>query len=341
MSSVHPNVAVVIVNWQRPKDTIECVRSVLAGDLPRVQVLVVDNGSHDDSVDQFKQAIPDISIMASLQKQEFYRRDAENAEKNNEEPSALCVSAVKKDLFAVSSIIPLPENLGFAGGYNAGIQHALAGPATHVFLLNNDTTIEPETIPALLDASWDVAVPKILFYDEPRRIWAAGCRWRSLPPSVAMIGFRRGDAPAYDFPRPLDFATGCALMVKRQVLEKLGGFDADFESYMEDYDFCYRVRQAGFTIGYVPRARILHKGSQTLGEYTSRRWWHQGKNTVLFYRKDNRYTWGALWIFLFWVTLRETIKGHIGILPGFWGGVREGLRFLKQKKANSDGNHEV
>jgi hypothetical protein len=79
----------------------------------------------------------------------------------------------------------------------------------------------------------------------------------------------------------------------------------------------------------VPEARILHKVSRTLGTASPSRWQQQGKNTVLFYRKDNRFPAWQLWIFLAWFTLRETIKLQIAILPHFWRGVRVGLKTLK------------
>ena len=288
------SVYVVIVNWERPHDTIECVRSVQASDVAQLEILVVDNGSTDDSMQQISQACPGVTLLA------------------------------------------LPRNLGFAGGYNAGIECALASGAEFVFILNNDTTIEPMTIRALVAAPWDVCVPKILRYHEPGRIWAAGARWRRFPPSVVMLGYGilehgEADGPQWDSPRPLDYATGCALMIKRRVLKEVGGFDPDFENYMEDYDFCHRVRAVGYSIGYVPKAKVFHKVSQALGLASPRWWWYMGRNTVLFYRKGRRFSSWQLWSFASWVTLRETVKGNVSCLPHFWRGVKNGLEFLEQK----------
>jgi len=287
ISNNPPLVAVVIVNYRRLRDTLECLQSVMDSTGVRLEVIVVDNGSGDDSAEQIRSIYPEISLVA------------------------------------------LSENKGFASGYNTGIEWALAGSAEDIFLLNNDTTLDPGTMRALVDADWDVGVPKILYSSQPEMIWAAGCRWRRLPPSVAMTGLGKRDGPAYDQPGPLEFATGCALMVKRRVLETTTGFDQDLQNYMEDYDFCYRLRQAGFSIGFVPAAKVWHKVSQTLGEYSPERWQQQGKNTVLFYRKGNRFSQWALWLFLVWVSLRELVKGHLRILPGFWSGIRQGFRKLR------------
>lgn len=288
-------VAVVIVNWQRPEDTIECIQSVLASRGASPKVMVVDNGSSDGSVERIHSIYPAIEI------------------------------------------IELAQNLGFAGGYNAGIARALESQATDIFLLNNDAVVEPKTIRALLDASWDVAVPKIVYYDQPGRIWAAGSRWRAFPPAVVMIGYRKMDGPAYKASYPLEYATGCALMVRREVLERIRGFDSEFENYMEDYDFTYRVRAAGFTMGFVPEARVRHKVSLSLGETSPQRWRYLGRNTVFFYRKDERFSSWELGGYLSWFLVRETCKGQFAHLLHFFAGVIEGFEILKLKNIASRG----
>lgn len=297
MNSSFPKIVVVIVNWERSSDTIECIDSVLRSNVPEMQVLVVDNGSEDGSSEKISRSFPQ------------------------------------------ATLVSLPQNLGFAGGYNEGIKHALKSGASHIFLLNNDTVIEPETIYQLMTSPWDVAVPKILFYNKPDCIWSAGARWRTFPPGVVMIGFRRQDGRLSAVSHRLEYATACALMIRRQVLEIVGGFDPEFINYMEDYDFAYRVKEAGFNMGFVPEAKVFHKVSRTLGEYTPRRWKHQGKNTVLFYRKNQRFSWWKLWTFLIWVTFRETVTGRFAILPGFWQGVLEGLRLLNKKERAYHGEH--
>lgn len=280
-------VITVIVNYRRPDDTIACIRSILA-DYQQGEILVVDNGSGDESPVNILQAAPRIRLLQ------------------------------------------LPNNTGFAGGYNAGIQAALETKDQSIFLLNNDTEIEPGCLTALVASNSDVAVPKILYYNQPDIIWAAGARWRKFPPAIVMNGYRQKDGPLYDQPRALQFATGCALLVKREVLVQVGGFDTLFANYMEDYDFSYRVVKAGFRMRYIPQARVLHKVSQTLGEANPRRWYYLGQNTVLFYRKDERYPATTLWAYLAWFTIRETLKGQSQILAPFWQGVKNGFKLLKE-----------
>jgi GT2 family glycosyltransferase len=289
------SVAVVIVNWQRPEDTLECIQSVLDSQGASVNVLVVDNGSGDDSVQRISAKYPNIEI------------------------------------------IELQQNLGFAGGYNAGIARAIETEAANIFLLNNDAIVEPDTINTLLITPWNVAVPKIVYYNQPERIWAAGARWRSFPPAVVMIGYQKRDGASYEVSYPLEYATGCALMIRREVLKCIEGFDIEFENYMEDYDFTYRVRAAGFTMGYVPEARVRHKVSQSLGQASPQRWRYLGRNTVFFYRKNERFSTWTLRAYLAWFVLRETMKGQIAHLPHFFKGVREGLETIDRKETDQLG----
>ena len=280
------DIAIVIVNWRRPGDTIQCVLSLLSDGVKPEQIILIDNGSGDDSRDLIIRACPGLC---------FYS---------------------------------LPENLGFAGGYNFGIARALETSARRVLLLNNDTVVQTGAIKVLAESDWDVGVPKILYFHHPERIWAAGAHWRSFPPMVVIRGYRQKDSARYDKPVTLLYATGCVLMVRKKVLEAVGGFDPTFENYNEDYDFCFRVVKEGFKIGYVPESRVLHKISQSLG-ITSPRFWHYlGRNTVLFYRKDHRFSVMGLWIVLVWMMLREIIKLNFHFVPAFWGGVKDGFQEL-------------
>lgn len=287
MSYHDQSTAVIVVNYKKPEDTIQCIRSLLAAGRPESLIIVVDNGSADGSADRIAEALPGLRLLR------------------------------------------LDENLGYAGGYNAGIEQALALQTPNILILNNDTIVDRQAIDLLREAAWDISVPKIYYHDPPDLIWAAGARWRKFPPRVTMIGYRRKDRPGYDIPYELEYATGCALLIKRPVLETLGGFDPLFINYMEDYDFCYRARQQGYSIGYVPQAHVWHKVALTLGESSPERWKYLGRNSVLFYRKGERFPSSVLWMYLVWFTLREMVKGQLSRVRFFWQGVIEGRQLLK------------
>jgi GT2 family glycosyltransferase len=238
-----------------------------------------------------------------------------------------------KQAFPQVEWLLLPENRGFAGGYNAGIRRALETGASKIFLLNNDTIVDQRAIAALAQSGWDVAIPKIVYHQQPDRIWCAGCAWRPFPPSVVMIGFgKQANDIRYNRSYPLEYATGCAMMVSREALQLVKGFDEAFTSYMEDYDFSFRLRQHGFSMGYVPEAVVMHKVSQSLGEFSPARWKLMGRNAVFFYRLQNRFPAWKLLFFLAWVCLRESLKGNWGIVPAFISGARQGFGELKHRR---------
>jgi hypothetical protein len=278
---------IVIVNWCRPVDTIDCVNSLLQANIPIKHVLVIDNGSTDDSIDRISKACPGIDIQRLI------------------------------------------DNQGFAGGYNFGIDLAIKSGADKILLLNNDTIVGPDTVQKLMVSKWDVCVPKIYYYDNPGIIWSAGAQWRRFPPMVIMRGYQRRDNLRYDRAIELKYATACALLVRREVFEQAGMFDLQYESYFEDYDFMYRVHEAGFRIGYVPEAKVWHKVSQSLGENSPQRLWYLGRNSILFYRKAKRFPTWALYCFLLWVAIREILKFNFQQLYYFWRGIIDGFKWIK------------
>lgn len=180
-------------------------------------------------------------------------------------------------------LIKNEKNLGFAGGHNVGISYALRHRASHVLLLNNDTTLDANLLAELIkisdfDTHIGIAVPKIYFSpgsefhkdryekkDLGRIIWYAGgmMDWKNV------IGHHRGvdevDNGQYDTIVDTDFATGACMLVKKEVFEKVGKFDERYFLYYEDSDFSMKVRKAGFKIEYVPTAFMWHKNAGSAG----------------------------------------------------------------------------
>jgi GT2 family glycosyltransferase len=228
----------------------------------------------------------------------------------------------------------LEENTGFTGGFNYGIKTALKTGVEKILVTNNDTTYTPESIRELVNTPWDVSIPKILFFDQPNRIWSAGARWRKCPPSVVMRGYCKLDSPRYDIPVPLDYATGCVFLANRRVLEEVQGFDPEYKYYMEDYDFFHKVKTSGFTVGYTPTSRVFHKVSQTLGHLSPEQAFYMGRNTVFFYRKTRRFSSAQLWAFLIWVSMREISRGRVIYLKNFLSGAKQGFYMLHKRLAN-------
>jgi GT2 family glycosyltransferase len=201
------------------------------------------------------------------------------------------VEAIRAGFGDRFTVLVNEANLGFAGGNNVGIGHALRAGRDYVLLLNNDTTVDPDCIAALVDVFREhpgtgIAGPKIYYADPPDRIWYAGGVLALARGTARHVGIRETDHGQFDTPGETDYVTGCALMASRAVFESVGMLDDSYRAYYEDADFCMRARRAGFSIRYTPRGRVWHKISSSTGGQVSRRKIIQKfKSTVKFFRR--------------------------------------------------------
>jgi len=213
--------AIIILNWNSGEMTAECIRSLLSMTASDYEIIVVDNGSKDGSADYLQEQFPSITIL---------RQD---------------------------------HNLGFAGGCNAGIKFALERGMKYLLPLNNDTVVNPDFLSELERVAEEhtraaMISPKIYFWDPPEQLWWAGgdfSLWTGIPKS---IGRRALDLGQFDVGRQLAWATGCAVLIRCDVLREVGVFDERFSSYAEDLDLSLRVRKAGYEIWYGPTAKLWH-----------------------------------------------------------------------------------
>lgn len=167
-------------------------------------------------------------------------------------------------------IIANGDNRGFAEGSNQGIRAALDAGCASVLLLNNDTEFDAPLI-AQLDEGLrvhrvDMTCPKMMYYDEPKRIWAAGGAFQPwLGYRSIHFGEREMDRGQYDRARLITFVPACCVLIRKEVFEKVGLLDARYFVYVEDVDFMYRAMKAGVTLMYLPEAKLLHKVGRLSG----------------------------------------------------------------------------
>lgn len=178
--------------------------------------------------------------------------------------------AALRERFPDVEVLALAENLGYAGGNNAGIRHALAQGADHVILLNNDTEVAPDFVGALVEAaeadpSVGMANSKMYFFEPKDELWFAGASFHPWLGWGRHEGYGEVDRGQHDAPVSLERACGCSLLVTRAALEKVGLLDEDYFAYCEDLDWSARARRAGFRIAFVPGSRIWHKVSRSTG----------------------------------------------------------------------------
>ena len=235
------------------------------------------------------------------------------------------------------ALIQNQQNLGFAGGMNAGIQHALEQGAASVLILNNDTVIDPRMIESLQTAYNTLDRPGILgpaiyYYDAPERLWKLGDvrrAWLPMPVPVRSIpGIP--DAPS---PFRVDYVTGCGMLVQRQVFERIGLFDTQYFMYFEDADLCRRALDAGFTVWCVPQAKMWHKVSLTAQRDRPTNRYHRALGQVRFYRKHPHGPSKALRNAYIAAKLGKTMLADVwrhewSLIGPLWKGTIDGYREL-------------
>ena len=281
------NIAVIILNWNGWKDTIECLESLHQINYLNYNVIVVDNASSDDSLKKIRQYCKgEIEIESAFFKYSKRNKPLEIIEHTIEESEDIeCNSTgmtlIKSDL-----------NYGFAEGNNIGIRHALNTlNSDYILLLNNDTVVDANFLEELIKVSQSCdnigfVSPKTYYYDFNNKrdvINFAGGSLNMIKGQSQSIGVDEVDNGQYDEIRTVEYGEGSCLLVKREVLEKIGLFDTKYFAYWEEADLCIRGYKAGYKSVYVPKAKIWHKVSASTDDatklyyYTRNKFWFMQK----------------------------------------------------------------
>ncbi|MFZ5982049.1 MAG: glycosyltransferase family 2 protein [Patescibacteria group bacterium] len=198
-----------------------------------------------------------------------------------------------KNQFGRAYFIKNEKNLGFATGNNVGIRFSLERGADWVWLLNNDTEVDPSSLKELVfqgeKAGAGILSP-VIFERDGEKIWFAGGRIDWL--RMKVVHFQRAISEEFYLS---DFITGCAMLVKKDVFKKIGLLDEDFFLYYEDADFGERARRAGFKKGVATRSWIYHfENSQK--DFSGKLYWLV-LSGLLFFKKDS-FGLKKIWIWL-------------------------------------------
>lgn len=236
--------------------------------------------------------------------------------------------------FPSVTFLNLSKNEGFAGGNNRGILEAKKrwNPDFY-FLLNNDAQVEKGAIAALVktmknDPRCGLATPKILYERKKRIFWAAGGEvipWRCM---ARNRGQGIEDVGQYDRQEFCSFLSGCALMIRKDVIEKVGLLDERFFIYAEDLDYCLRTKKDGWKLIYNPEATVYHYGSATSGgEYEPFQSFFRWRNRFFiahkhfgFFKKLILYT-TFFPVLMFRDMLTYLRKGKVKSIPYLWKGL--------------------
>jgi GT2 family glycosyltransferase len=226
---LYPKVFIIVLNWNGKHDTMECLKSIHKINYPNFNVIVVDNGSSDDSVETIRDNFPEVTV------------------------------------------IETGNNFGYAGGNNIGIRYALTKDVDYILLLNNDTIIDSQLLNKFMEVATttpDAGIfgAKIYYYSEPEKIWYAGAKWVDKSSKFDHLGQGNiDDGKSFNTITETDYACGCAILIKADVLNKIGLLEEKYFLTFEETDLCFRARKAGFRSYFVPAAKIWHKVSTSFG----------------------------------------------------------------------------
>ena len=185
-------------------------------------------------------------------------------------------------------IVETGENLGYTGGNNVGIEHALSQGCDYVWLLNDDVVVAPDSLSALI--KWAMARPqagllgpKVYTIEDPQQILSAGGEfgnaWQSKHRGLGEL-----DEGQFDQVTEVDWLTGCALLASRQLIEEAGALDDRFFAYHEDIEWCYRAGQAGFPVLFVPDAKVWHPDTSSRDATSTLVTYYISRNHLIFLR---------------------------------------------------------
>lgn len=226
-------------------------------------------------------------------------------------------------------VLVSPTNLGFTGGNNFGMHHA---KGDFIFIVNNDTEVTPDLLERLLapfeqDETIGVTCPKIRYFHNPDTIQYAGFNPMNLfTGRQSAVGSKEVDNGQHNQPGFTHCAHGAAMLVKREVIEKVGMFADKFFIYYEESDWSARIIRAGFKIMYVADGLIYHKESITMGKESAIKVYYHTRNRILYMRRNTNFMQlMAFSLFFTFLTfpkgvMKYTLKGQFQHLKSFLRG---------------------
>jgi GT2 family glycosyltransferase len=265
-----PLISIITVNYNQAKVTCELLASIRKLNYKNIETIVVDNCSSEKTAHIIAGQYPEVKVIVSN------------------------------------------KNLGFAGGNNLGIK---ASNGDFLFFVNNDTELTPDIIQNLLNRFKEspeagVVSPKIRYFAKPEVIQYAG--YTPVNPYTARnktIGHLETDKGQHDMAKETNYAHGAAMMVKREIIHKVGMMPEEFFLYYEELDWCEQIKRTGFKIYFEPKALIFHKESISVGKMSTLKTYYLTRNRILFMRRNARKL--QLFIFILFLILFTIPKNTI------------------------------
>ena len=225
---MNAHIKILILNWNGSEFTNQCLASIEKLSYDNYSTMVIDNGSIDDSITNIHTNYPSVDVLA------------------------------------------LDQNYGFASAYNLAFKHLENTGSELILILNNDTTVEPDLLDQLMCGVYlygpeHLFCPIIHYLDSPNKIWYAGGKVDLPLGQLAHAGLRQENKGQFSEICHTGFVTGCCILVSFKSLKILDGFDENFNMYAEDVDLCLRAKELGINSILIPKAKMYHKVSASIG----------------------------------------------------------------------------
>lgn len=287
-----PLVAILMLNWNRPDDTLDCLASAAAQSHPNIALLVVDNASSDDSVARIGAAYPEATILRTQRNLGF----AGGA------------------------------NRGLRAALDMGADYIFLVNNDTTFAPDVVALLLEKARPDV-----GVVMPAIYYADAPQTPWSLGGRrhWLTLektgddPTALTATSAAKLER---------DYAVGCGMLLARGMLEQVGLFDERFFMYYEDMDLSLRIRRAGFRILLIPAARMWHKVAMSSGgrDSPAERYWMARSSVLFFLKHVHGLRWLVVLPYRAGsackTVLRLCLRGRGSAARAYLRGLRDGLR---------------
>lgn len=288
-----PLVYIIILNWNRADDTLTCIESLFQMNYSNKKIVVVDNGSTDDSLTKLEVHPEQINIIANKKNLGF-------SGGNNRGIEFALASEADYVMLLNNDTIVAPDLL----------DHLVAA--------------------AEEDLELGVVGPSIYYLDNPDKLWFSGM---NFPFRIYFIGRHLLVRNSRKKREIVEFISGCGMLIKANVLKTVGLLDETYFMYYEDLDFCLRVKAAGFKLAYIPAAKMWHKVSASSGGKSSpMKQYYQVKSSIFFFRRHVKGSRLLISILLRLVhasltVFRETMAGRVSreTLKKYFRGVSEAL----------------
>lgn len=337
-------VTIIILNWNGWEDTIECLESVYQIDYTDYDIVVVDNGSKDKSIEKLKEYASGSLRVESC----FFKYNPDNKplsliEYSQEELKFS--DRIRKDLYIKKNLDNLSlernliliknnENYGFAEGNNIAINFSLEVlKPDYVLLLNNDTVVDTNFLNELIQIAESnsyigILGPSIFDYKTPCHIQSAGLKILWNKGDVIDLALEGALSLS---PHEVDAVTGCALLAKSELLNKIGLLNKNYFAYFEEVEWCVRARREFYNILYVPKGKVWHKGGATSNKITGFALYQHTRNRFWFMKQHASYKQYGFFLayffgfkffsFVGWALLHKNKP----LLISFLRGVKDGL----------------